>query len=291
VARLAVSTLASIDARTIGGVIAGRPRVASGASEAALVVAPIVREAVVLGAFQRSTVAEGRRCTGGVTWRPREGDLFVALDLARPEALGGVVDPNRALNRHVRPALRALTTLSSTSPAIYGGRDFLSIAGARIAEVAVTHERSSGATAIEMLVSLDAARATTALIDAYSSAAGGDVVRFDATPADPPAALLDQPPFAAVVAEAIGDVGAAIGASRVAIGGDFMASTDAVAALGDRLHALGPDAPDDALGAAIDEALGPRSGALFFGVRSLRSVAAAVREAWRVSSGKPREAP
>jgi hypothetical protein len=280
VARLAIGSLASIDARAIGGVIAGEPLRVSGASEGALVVAPIVGQAVILGAFQRATVGDGRRCTGGVTWRAREGDLFVAIDLARPDALGGVADPNRALNRHVRPALRALSSLGTKTPAIYGGRDFISVAGTRIASIAVGHVRATGRASIEMIVSLDAARAATALNDAYSTAANGDVACFDAIVAPAPDGRLDAKPFDATIQEAIGDVGAAIENARVAIGGDLMVSNDAIDVLGDRLFALGPDASDDALGAAIDEALGPRSGALFFGVRSLKSIASVVRDAW-----------
>jgi hypothetical protein len=179
-----------------------------------------------------------------VTWRPRAGDLFVALDLVRPDALGGVADPNRALNRHVRPALRALSS-------------------------------------IELIVSGDARKTSAALMDAYSNAANADISRFESIVGEPPLPSLAAPPFDATVDEAIGVVGASIESSRVVLGGDFMASRDVIATLGDRLSSLGPEPSDESLGAAIDEALGPRSGALFFGVRSLKSVATVVREAWR----------
>lgn len=320
-AKLAIATPDAIEATALGGALRSRID-----HENRLIVAPVSGRAIVLGAFQRagSTIdleraarareAIGRRSTGGVAVRVREGQVFVSLALASASALGGVDDLGRALNRHVRPLLRALSTFGAQ--ATYGGRDFVSIAGVPIAFVAVAHDTKSGALGLEAIVAVDApfsldaeddlahgaiaprwlgkspgslsaslrrridlTAVVRAIASAYASQAGDDVTTFEAgafVALDP---RCEERPFDALVEEAMGLVGAAIDPDAIAIGGELMASADALAALGRALKALGDDPADDALGTTIDAALGPSSGALLFGVRSLASIAKVVRAA------------
>lgn len=326
--RLAVATPDGIDARRLGGALASGPRARTGASDAALVIAPVRGDALVLGAFQRARStfdlarvasrgdAIARRSSGGGAVRAREGQVFVALDLARADSLDGVADPNRALNRHVRPVLRALSKLGNVA-ATYGGRDFVTMNGVPVAWLGVAHDGRSGAIGVELLVAVETpfaidepldlahgaiaprwlgktpgtlgavlrrdvatAEVVGALVDTWTDGVGGDVAGFDAgglRALDPDT---EAPPFDALVEEAIGLIGACLEPGRVALGGELMASTDALEALGRRLDALGPAATDDALGGAIDAALGPASGALLVGVRALPSIAKVVRAAW-----------
>lgn len=334
-ARLAVARLEAIDARAIGGVLAAKPRETMKGGDAGLVVAPVTRDAIVLGAFQRAAssldlerveLPMGRRSTGGAALRVREGQLFVAIDLRTPAVMGGVADVNRALNRHVRPLLRALSTLGD-APATWGGRDFVSIRGAPVAWTGVTtHDAEQGAAkifdalALEIVVALDAPfgvapqidmahgaiaprwlgktpgtlrevlgrdvdakTVTDRIVEAYALQAENDVTAGEMVDAQPLDAGLTQPPFDALVEEAMGLVGAAIEPKTVVIGGELMASPIALHRLGLRLRREGSclDADDPRLGRAIDAMLGPSVGALLFGVRSLKSIATVVAAAWK----------
>jgi hypothetical protein len=89
---------------------------------------------------------------------------------------------------------------------------------------------------------------------------------------------LDAPPFEALLEVPIGLLGVSTANGRIALGGDWMVSLDALAALHDDLAELirAGDADDSAVDAAVARALvqrlGPPSGALFFGVRGLEPV-------------------
>ncbi len=300
-------------------------------AEADLFVGPVRGRAIALGRFQRAAsaidvaaaCASGeqivRRNVGGPAIRVGEGQLRVQLLLARPDAIGGVTDPMRALNRHVRPLLAALNSFGVG--AMYGGRDVLVAHGAPIAWIGVAHRARDGVTEIDAYVALEASFAvepaldlaagsiasrflgrsprtiadvlgrtidaeTLALriADAYAEQAEGSRAHLSITLAPgEPAPLPEEPPFTAMVEEAIGLIGARYEPEhgRVAIGGDLGASEDALVALERALFAAGRDANEEQLGAIVDAHLGPASGALVFGVKSLRSIAKAALHALR----------
>jgi lipoate-protein ligase A len=320
-AKLLVADLRAIDVTRLGA-----PRLLHALSpdaQALALVAPIVGEGIALGAFQRvrSTIdlqkLEGsglsvvRRATGGPSLRVGRGQVFVALELREPSAMGGVVDPARALNRHVRPLLRALTSLGNIA-ATSGGRDLILARGVPIAWVGVGHERESGRTVLEAVIDVSRSFALDASLDLAHGAiaprfngatpttlndvlartvepsevveaivrelamvAGGSVERLTLPALPTTRANPDEAPFTAMIEEAIGLLGALVERDRVVIGGDLMASADVLADLG--RDAVGSG--DDELGAAIDAALGPGSGALLLGVRSLDSLRKVVRAA------------
>lgn len=301
--RLLVAEPRAIDARRLGLPLS------AGRVEAAVYVAPIVGEAILLGRFQRvrSTVElarlEGsgtslvRRQSGGPALRVGRGQVYVSLELASPSALGGVADPGRALNRHVRPILRALTSLSDVT-ATSGGRDVILARGAPIARVFVHHHRATGVTGLEAVIhvsrasdldpavdlahgavertpsrtlnevvgrELDPAAVVEAIIGELAALAAGEVGTFDPVMipgrVDP-----EEPPFTAMIVESIGLIGAVVERDRVAIGGDLMASHDAVDALGRALHGV---TDEQRIGALIDAHL---EGAMLLGVRSHESI-------------------
>jgi len=322
-----VPKLLVADARAIDVTRLGAPRVlhrlGSGVDAVALI-APIVGEGIALGAFQRARSTldlarlEGsglsivRRATGGPALRVGRGQVFVGIELREPSALGGVADPGRALNRHVRPILRALTSLGDIA-ATSGGRDIILARRTPIAWVGVGHERKTKRTTLEAVInvsrtfaldpSLDLAHGAIAprfngatpatLADVHARAieapavveaiarelamiAGGDVDKI-ALPSLPSTRVNpDEAPFTAMIEEAIGLIGAVVERGAVTIGGDLMASSDVLLDLGERAAHC---ADDDALGAAIDEALGEGSGALLLGVRALESIRKVVRAA------------
>lgn len=327
-ARLAIVRPPSIDATAIGSVLAGGLRAQVGGSEAALLIAPVVGDAFVLGAYQRaaSTLdlahpavrdrALTRRATGGVALHVRSGQLLVVLDLASASVLGGNGDPGRAINRHVRPLLAALAKLGV--PATYGGRDFVVAAGAPVAWVGVTHDRALGSIGLEMSLAIDApfgvdpaldlahgsiaprwlgktpgtlvasahralsvASIVEGMVDAWSEQAEGDAVEGTAPSFSAIAAAREERPFDALVEEGMGLIGAAREVDHFAIGGELMATRGALEGLGHALHGVA----DDGLDAVIDAALGPTSGAMLFGVKSLRSIAKVVRAARAATSG------
>jgi len=81
-----------------------------------------------------------------------------------------------------------------------------------------------------------------------------------------------DPPWGSVLEEAIGPVAAGRDArGRMRVGGDLMASRDAIARLEDGLAALGPGASEEDVGALVDATLSA-PGVALFGVRSLRSI-------------------
>lgn len=275
-------------------------------ADASLVVAVPRDDAIVLGAFQRrgDVVSSGavlRRGSGGPAATVGPGTVWVQLGLARSDALVPCT-ADKILNRYVRPLLRA-STRSASVQASYFGRDWISAAGRPVALVAFAHDASTGRAMFEAIVAvrapfwsaprgsflgkppatleeltgraLDPRLVSEAIVDAYAAIASEAPAR-GAPPGHaevpPYADVEDDPPWAAVREEAIGAVAAGPDrAGRLRVGGELMASRDAVSRLEDRVAELPTDADLDELGGAVDDALSTR-GAVIFGVRSLRSI-------------------
>jgi hypothetical protein len=202
----------------------------------------------------------------------------------------------------VRPLLRALTSLGDIA-VTSGGRDLILARGVPIGWVGVGHERKTGRTTLEAVISVSRSFAIDAELDLAHGAiaprfngatpttleqvlgrsvelpavveaivrelamvAGGSVDKL-ALPALPATrANPDEAPFTAMVEEAIGLLGAVVEGDAVTIGGDLMASSDVLADLGRRALRCTPEE----LGAAIDEAFA--GDALLLGVRSHESL-------------------
>ncbi len=278
----------------------------SGPEAASMLVGVPADEAVVLGAFQRtSEVSSGprvRRGSGGAAARVGPGTIWVQLALARADALVAC-SPDKLLNRYVRPLLRALTRITGI-PAGYFGRDWIGMAHRPVALVAFAHDADSGRCLFEAFVgvrspfeteprasflgkapatleelagrSIDPSAACAAIVDAYRTLAGGahEAPLPESLPEASP--LADEPAWTATREEAIGLVAAGRDASgRLRVGGELMASADAVRRLEDRL-ASGGTVED--VGRHVDEAL-TTGGAITFGVRSLASIRDVVVEA------------
>jgi hypothetical protein len=278
-----------------------------GGYEAELVIATPRDEAILLGAFQRSSevaVSSGaglptyRRGSGGAAARVGRGSVWLRLALARPDALVPC-DAEKLLNRYVRPLLRALT--KSGAPAHYFGRDWISVAHRPAAMVAFAHNATTGRASFEAIVAvttsfaLSAARASylekapttleetagksdveriaDAIEEAYCALA--DHTMFVSPGYIPAPPVTDEPAWSASCEEALGTIGAGRDSTGVMrIGGELMASCDAVA----RLEARLATAPVGDIGEAIDEAFAPP--AVIFGVRTLTSIRDVVLEAW-----------
>jgi hypothetical protein len=272
---------------------------------------------VTVGAFDRPhglTLEEGeaiaRRGSGGPPVRIGEGSLWIALLLPRVDALVACDEP-RILNRHVRPLLKALTR--SGALAHYFGRDWISVKHRPAAWIGFAHARATGRTVVEAVLAcrtpfhvgerasfLGKAPGTIAeitgsqvepealgdaVVRAWSEASGRAAVDRGGSPAfeasdgaqDPRL----EPPWAATVEEAIGAIGA--GADRegkMRVGGELMASTDAIAELEARLA----QEPEAEVAALVDATLGA-AGVAIEGVREMRSVAEVIEEARRAPHG------
>jgi hypothetical protein len=277
------------------------------------------RSAVDVDALRARGTPVVRRAAGGPALRVGAGMLHVLLRLDAPESLGGVADVQRAANRHVRPLLRAIESLGA--PATFGGRDVILVRGAPVAWIGLAHAARTRATELEAFVGVTSSFAiepeldlaagsiaprflgrapaplatvlgkpidedgfARAVVDAYAASVDVASAVTDeerVAPAERPD--LDEPPFTAMVEEAIGLVGARWEPERrrVALGGDLGASEDALAALESTLFDLGRDASDEAIASAVDAHLGPASGAMTFGVKSLRSIARVAAHAMR----------
>lgn len=276
------------------------------AHAAELLVAVPGDDAVVVGAFQRRADAGEApalplltRGSGGAAARVGGGTVWTQLALARPDALVAC-DAERILNRYVRPLLRALTRTGAQ--AHWFGRDWVSVARRPAALVAFAHDAATGRALIEAIVAVttpfalgergsfrgqapgtleeivsraDVGAVARAIEEAYAELAGEPTEELD------PARLFGgdeagpqpEPPWTAVREEAIGIVAAGRDrAGRLRVGGELMASRDAIARLEDRVAALAPgDRLGEQVGAAVNETLAG-AGAVTFGVRSLESV-------------------
>lgn len=252
-------------------------------------------ELVVQGAFDVQR-AGPRRGSGGGPVRVGPGSLWIQLALARPDALVPC-DAERLLNRHVRPLLEALTRAGAL--AHYFGRDWVSSSKRPLAAVGFAHEARTGRACFEAVVAVstpfaeagrrsflgnapatlaelgrrapDVARLGDGLVAAFAKASGREVETLALANSLPEAEDPEVVPFLATGEEAIGPIGAGREASgRLRVGGELMASRDAMTALEDALAALEADGrvtDVDAVSAAIDGALGPP--AVVFGVRAL----------------------
>jgi len=257
------------------------------ARDAELLVAVPSDEAVVLGAFERGPGV--RRGSGGATARVGPGSVWVQLALARPDALVDC-DAERLLNRYARPLLKAIT--KSGALAHYFGRDWISVAHRPAALVAFAHDATTGRCLVEAIVAVttpfaDGARASflgkepttlgahapgatpSKLADAIVRAHLDAYARTEEVVALPEGAaddVVDDPPWTATSDEAIGTIGAGRDrAGRMRVGGEIMASRDAVRDLEARL-ARGEDPS-----LAVDAALGA-PGVTVFGVRDLAAI-------------------
>jgi len=273
------------------------------AFDAELDVSEIATTAHVLGALQRGEDApQGalvRRVSGGALVRVGPGTLHVLLALRTPSALVPC-DARSLNNRYVRPLLRALT--KSGAPAHYFGRDWVSVGHRPAGAVGFAHDAGTGRAAFEAFVpvrtsfsdprpsflgkepgtlegisgrAFDTKTLTELIADAYGAlAVGASRVlspRAVVTTPETAEALRGEPRWAARVDEVIGPVCAGRDSAGVLrLGGDFMASRDAVARVEAEVAALGDGATSEAVGAIVDLAFAPP--AAIEGVKDLGSL-------------------
>jgi len=241
-------------------------------------------DAILVGAFQRACDVAGpsiQRGTGGCAVRVGPGTLHVMVALPTFDE-----DESVILNRMTRPLLRALK-------ARYFGRDWIDVEHHPIAHVCFAHERATRRTIFEAFI---AVRTPFAISDDRPSYLGKNPATLEALrgklddeallksitdaygmPIHEPPVLGSQPtaqgsqPWIASVDEAIGPVHAGFDdTARFRIGGEFMASFDAVRDFEDRI-ARG-EAPEEAANSAFTA---PHTA--LFGVRSLETFAKLAR--------------
>jgi hypothetical protein len=202
--------------------------------------------AIIAGAFERTSTPGLRRGSGGGTVHVSPGTLWMQLVLERSEH-----PPDKLLNRHVRPLLRALTKVTSL-PAHYFGRDWISMKQRPVAFIGFAHDATSGRVLIEAVVAfgarfavsrpsfmgvapatLDELTGTTIAADALVNAiSSGYAMPLTDDGPTTPAATIAEPAWTATIDEAMGIVAAGPDAcGRFRVGGEFMASTDAIARL------------------------------------------------------------
>lgn len=266
--------------------------------DAELLVAVPADEGDVIGAFERGR-GDGslRRGSGGGPAHVGPGTVWVQLALARPDALVAC-DADKLLNRYVRPLLKALT--KSGALAHYFGRDWVSVAHRPAALLAFAHDAGTGRAMVEAIVgvttpfasgdrasflgkapttigeharaTLDASKVADAIVQSYLDAYGR-TPKAIALPSGPEEEEHVEPPWTATREEAIGTIGAGRDrAGRLRVGGELMASRDAVKRLEEAL------ARGDDPSAAVDAAIGA-PGVVTFGVRSLASIRDAIADA------------
>jgi hypothetical protein len=223
----------------------------------------------------------------------------VVLALSHPAVLVEC-DARHIVNRHVRPLLRALTKQGAL--AHYFGRDWISVAHRPVGQVGFAHDSRTGRTVFEAFVAVGCPFApagrpsfrgkepgtleslmgrtwnlpalASAIVEAYTQTSGrvatpralgacGDSIEQEPD---------DHPPWAACVDEAIGQVAAGRDASGVLrLGGDLLASRDALDRVASLVAALPSGAGPTEIGAILDRELSPSSVALD-GVRDLASL-------------------
>ncbi len=263
--------------------------------------------ATLRGAFQRRTKSsnarELTRISGGAAVDVGPGTLHVLLALERSDALTAC-PPDKLLNRYVRPLLRALTSMGAT--ASYFGRDWISVGKRPAAILGFAHDATSGRAVVEAFVAVRTpfTRAMRAsfrerepgtleeitgktfvleelaerVVDEYQATYGLEGVALgeprglaDATE------LAVSPAWSASVEEAIGEVAAGRDADgALVLGGDFMASRDAVQEVARRVAAFSPEllaTEGPKVAAAIVDEVFLRPGVAIEGVKSLASLA------------------
>ena len=241
---------------------------------ARLVVAVPSATATVLGAFERQTVPGTfvRRGSGGAPAEIGPGTIWLQLALERPDALVAC-RADQLLNRYVRPVLRAIGKVSRV-PASYFGRDWISLGGHPVGLVSFAHDVATNRCLFEAILAV-----STPFSGPRASFREKAPATIDAPP-DRLASLLREafgpgavasvgetelvqsiePAWTATVDEALGT----IGADPTRLGGELVASRDAVAQVERRLVE----------GATVDAALEAFAGAQLFGARidALRDV-------------------
>lgn len=268
------------------------------AAGAELLVASVADEGLVLGAFQRAgelpddiLAAQAgritRRVSGGAEIRVSPGSVWLTLALQRPDVLVAG-PPDRLMNRHVRPLLRALA--KQGVKAGYFDRDWVGTADKRVvASVAFAHDAGTKRSVFEAVVTTGAPLAVrergswrgrpSGVVPAEGLAAAIAAAYLEAyagAPGEPSPAPADADPetthaaWSSTFDEAIGVIGAARDASGIHLGGELMVSRDAVATLESRLSAL-PALDEASVGPLVDGVLAA-PGVALFGVRSLRSI-------------------
>jgi len=241
-------------------------------------------EAILIGAFQRACDAPSpsiQRGTGGCAVRAAPGILHVLVAAPTFDE-----DESVILNRMTRPLLRALR-------ARYFGRDWIDVDHHPIAHVGFAHERATRRTVFEAFVAvrtpfaigdrpsymgkkpatledlrgkIDDEALVKSITDAYALP-----INESASPVSKLEARSSKP-WTAAIDEAIGRICAVRDDDgRVRIGGEFMASFDAVRDFEDRI-ARG-ERPEEAADAAFTA---PHTS--LFGVRSLETFAKLARE-------------
>jgi hypothetical protein len=254
----------------------------AGDRDAELLVAVPGDEAIVLGAFQRSSEVAGggvvlvRRGSGGPAVRVGPGSVWVQLHLARPDVLVAC-DGARLVNRYVRPILRAIG-------AKYFGRDWISVDHRPAGLVAFAHDARTGRSLFEAIVAArtpfalgprasylgkepivlesDPAEIADAIAEAYAALAKDSERIAIGAPAGGERRVIDEPPWKAVREDAIGIVAAGPDREgKMRVGGEFMASRDAIADLEARL------ANGEAAASAVEAALASPN-AVLFGARA-----------------------
>ncbi|AKU97093.1 hypothetical protein AKJ09_03757 [Labilithrix luteola] len=267
-------------------------------------------EAILLGAFQRSSELSPpirdsvfRRASGGPALRVAPGTLWMQLSLTRPDVLVPC-EVSRVLNRYVRPLLKAVTRVAAL--ANYFDRDWIAVKHRPVAFVGFAHEAASRRTLVEALISVRAqafvgehaslrgktpwtleeaagkrvedTRLSEAVVASYLEAYSCSRTPLSGS-VEPASSASDEPAWTASREEAMGRVYAGRDHDgRMRVGGEFMASRDAVDALETGLASLDSASRDD-VGRAVDETLGA-AGTALFGVRSLVSVRDAILDAW-----------
>ena len=205
-------------------------------------------ETVLLGAFQRkgdvqSSLAIRRRASGGAAVRIGPGTVWFR------DAFTGV-EPDKILNRTVRPLLAWLTKKTSR-PVRYFGRDWIAVEGRPVGIVAFAYEAKTDRGVFEAFVS---ARSLVTLgprasfrdkepmtLDVDPTKLVDDLAAYESSLV----AVDDDPPWEATAEDAIGLVAAGRdrhGALRV--GGEFMGSNDVDHAAGDFDPALFGASPE-----------------------------------------------
>lgn len=284
---------------------------------AELTLATLSDEAIVLGSLQRASELTGehdaalpllRRGSCGAEARVGPGTLWMQLALERSDTLVAC-EPSRLLNRYVRPVLRALTR--SGALAHYFDRDWISVAKRPVGLVAFAHDAGTrralvevviaastpfatrarpsylgkpAATLKELGVDVDLTRLGDAIAQAHVDTYGRSLVEVaHGVPGDAVATiatedLRNEPAWAVTRNEAIGVIGAGRDREgRLRVGGELMASRDAIATLEREIAEAGGDGAR--LDRAVDGLAAP--GVALLGVRDLRVVREAIDQALR----------
>lgn len=206
-------------------------------------------EMVLLGAFQRSgdvsprlpSVPVRRRSSGGAAVRVGPGTVWFQEPFES-------IEPDKILNRAVRPLLAWLTKKTSR-PVRYFGRDWIAVDGRPVGIVAFSYESKTQRGLFEAFVSARSLvtvddRASyrdkePMILDVDPAKLVDESVTFDTNDVE------DDPPWEAKAEDAIGLVAA--GRDRdgvVRVGGEFMGSSDIDHAAGEFDPALFGASPD-----------------------------------------------